>query len=121
MEKNMENEDLVPTTNGKDPKTGKFLPGHKLSKGNPHIDKVAHFRNLLYAAATDEEVNKVFVALIEKAQGGHIGAIKELFNRLGGKPQQQIEITGDGNQTYQVRLIMTEKEQDNETAKESNS
>ena len=43
--------------------------------------------------------------LIEKAQEGDIQAIKELGDRLDGKPKQQVEMTGAEGGDLVLRLV----------------
>ena len=94
-------ETLIPSTisnNGKDPITGKFLPNNKLSKGNPHVNKVAALKAAIMGSATDKDVMDVMAMLKEEAiVNKNIHAAKEYLSRLVGQPTAQIEaIVNDG-------------------------
>jgi hypothetical protein len=73
--------------NGKDKKSGKFLPGNKCAKGNPFAKQVAQLRAAFYEALTEEDLKEVAMALIKKAKKGDVAAIKELLLRVMGQPQ----------------------------------
>ena len=82
--------DLQPTSNGdqKDAK-GRFLPGHKYSKGggDPYAKHVHRWRHRLYHAVTGERMAKVLEQLISRAEAGEPWAIHELLDRCIGKPK----------------------------------
>ena len=65
---------------------GKFAVGNKLAKGNPYAKKVGILRAELLSAVTIEDIRAVIAKLIEKAKGGDLAAIKEVFDRTLGKP-----------------------------------
>ena len=67
---------------------GQFAPGNKISKGNPFAKRVNEIRSELIGSLTTEDVKEVAQALIEKAKGGDIPAVRELFDRTIGKPQE---------------------------------
>lgn len=79
-------------TNGRDPKTGQFLKGWKGGPGNPHAQKVAHFRSLILDATTDEDILAVWGRLVEEAKDGKPWAVKELWERLFGKAKATVEV-----------------------------
>lgn len=88
---------------GKDPNTGRFLPGNTYGRGNKGsrwlskkleeaIDKVV--------TGSDDNAQTYYKALIEKVldkaiNDGDIKAIELIWNRLEGKPQQRIDFSGD--------------------------
>ena len=72
---------------GRDGK-GRFAAGNKLAKGNPHAKRVAALRSALLNAVTEEDMRQIVGKLIELAKGGDVHAIKELFNRTLGRPQE---------------------------------
>lgn len=95
----MENEINKPLTNGdeftgKDKKTGKFLPGHKLAKGNPCINKQKHYKELINAATTDAQVLAIWQVIYEKAVNSKdLDACKYFLSRTAGEPKHEIDIS----------------------------
>lgn len=77
---------MVATSEGKDPKTGRFLPGNRIGQGNPHAKKAHALRNALFSAVTEEDIDAVIRALIDEAKGGDVPAARELLDRCLGKP-----------------------------------
>ena len=74
-------------SNGRDQDSrGRFLPGHKLSKGNPYARKIAKLRAALLAAISEADIRKVAKQLVKAATGGDVAAARELFNRVLGHP-----------------------------------
>lgn len=81
--------------NGKDPKTGKFLPGNKLGTGgDPWAAQKSKFRSVLANALTPQEMGKIAKALIRAAKRGESWAVKEVLDRMLGKPQQDVNLKG---------------------------
>ena len=66
-------------------KDGRFAPGNKAAKGNPHFKRMAELRGILLNAVTDSDLEEVAQTLIGQAKAGDIDSIKELFNRVLGK------------------------------------
>ena len=78
----------LPTAgNGRDTH-GQFAPGNRIGKGNPFGKRVNEIRGELINALTTEDIRAVASALIEKAKSGDIPAVRELFDRTIGKPQE---------------------------------
>lgn len=65
--------------------TGKFAAGNKLSRGNPHCDRIAKLRSAMLAAVTEKSMKSVIKKLIEMAEGGDVKAIQLLLDRTLGK------------------------------------
>jgi hypothetical protein len=83
--------------NGKNPDDGRFVPGNKLGKGNPHAKRVAELKAALLESETPERVTAVMGKLYELAIDGDVAACKEYLNRLFGKEVvATIEQAGDG-------------------------
>jgi hypothetical protein len=76
---------------------GTFKPGHGYSKG-PHASDVARLRTLLYSSVSDDDVRAVFAQLVEGAKAGKLAFIRELLDRLIGKPPQAVHLTGDAGE-----------------------
>lgn len=84
---------------GKDPKTGRFLPGNTLSPGKPKGAR--HLTTLLFEALQkkipgrdetyqDKLVERILTEAIVKGKGD---MIKLAMNYIDGMPQQGIDIT----------------------------
>src|SRR4051812_22732342 len=65
---------------------GRFGPGNKCARGNPHARRVARLRAELLRAVTPQDLREVVAALLAKAKAGEVAAIKELLERLLGPP-----------------------------------
>lgn len=73
-----------------------FEPGNKLAQGGR---KEKPFRDALMLAIKETDgdrlkLRKVADALVTKAETGDVSAIKEIADRLDGKPIQQTEHSG---------------------------
>ena len=64
---------------------GKFAAGNKLSRGNPHCDRIAKLRSAMLAAVTEKNMKAVIKKLVELAEGGDVKAIALLLDRTLGK------------------------------------
>lgn len=65
---------------------GRFAPGNAGGPGNPHAATVAKLRAAILAAVTPEDVEAIIRAMVHRAKGGDMGAIRELLDRAIGKP-----------------------------------
>jgi hypothetical protein len=88
--------------NGRD-KQGRFIVGNKGGPGNPHAKQVAVMRAALLSAVTPEDLHDVIRVLIEKALSGNVSAIKELLDRLYGKPKVAVEMKQELQSTGEIR------------------
>lgn len=73
--------------NGRSP-DGRFLPGNKLAKGNPHNKKVQQIRAALFEAVTKRDAKKIAKVIVQKAINGDLAAAKEFFDRTIGRAAQ---------------------------------
>ena len=64
---------------------GRFAKGNPGGPGNPFARRVARQRTLIQEAVTDEDLRAIVRALVERAKGGDIAAIREVLNRVVGK------------------------------------
>lgn len=55
-----------------------------------------------------EALDELAEKLIERAEGGDITALKELGDRLEGKPAQQVVLAGDQENPVRVEKIVRE-------------
>ena len=96
------NEQTDNGNNGRD-KQGRFIVGNKGGPGNPHAKQVALLRAALLSAVTPEDLHDVIRVLIEKALSGNVSAIKELLDRLYGKPKVAVEMKQELQSTGEIR------------------
>ena len=81
-------------TNGRT-KTGQFAPGNKFGRGGSvHAQRKSQFRAMLMESVTDEDFLEIVKVLLGEAKAGKMWAIKELLDRLVGKPDQKIDVDG---------------------------
>lgn len=104
----------TPSTNGdngladaRDSK-GRFLPGNPGGPGNPQARNVATWRKALADAVSADDVTQVTQRLVEAAKAGEPWAVRELLDRLMGKPHVQIELQADTDyiREYDERLAV---------------
>ena len=96
------NEQTDNGNNGRD-KQGRFIVGNCGGPGNPHAKQVAVMRAALLSAVTPEDLHDVIRVLIEKALSGNVSAIKELLDRLYGKPKVAVEMKQELRSTGEIR------------------
>ena len=104
----------TPSTNGdnglaeaRDSK-GRFLPGNPGGPGNPQARNVATWRKALAEAVSAEDVTQVAQRLVDAAKAGEPWAVRELLDRLLGKPHVQIELQADATEIreYDERMAV---------------
>ena len=88
---------------------GKFIKGNKFGKGQKKGNNVKSVSMLIKALVTDDDVVAIVKVLVDKAKGGDLKAITELFDRLVGKARQSIELETTGEKLG-VRLSFDRKE-----------
>jgi hypothetical protein len=78
----------APSTTASNGRTegGRFGPGNKYARGNPHARRVARLRAELLRAVTPADLRDVALALLNQAKAGDVAAAKELLQRLLGPP-----------------------------------
>jgi hypothetical protein len=81
----MGSEPLAPSGDGRDGRTGRFLPGNRAGRGNPQARRVAALRATLLREVTAGDLRAAVRALIDKATGGDVAAIRELLDRCIGR------------------------------------
>lgn len=70
---------------------GQFGAGNPGGPGNPYARRVAALRTALMDAVTDDDIRAVAKALVKRAKAGEVPAIRELLDRLVGKPTEKAE------------------------------
>jgi len=76
---------MKPSSNGRD-RNGRFAPGNAGGPGNPHGGTVERLRHALLGAITEEDLHAIGAALVAQAKAGDLPAVKELLNRVLGRP-----------------------------------
>ena len=76
---------------------GRFLPGNPGGPGNPQARNVATWRKALADAVSAADVAQVTRKLVDAAKAGESWAVRELLDRLLGKPHVQIELQADAD------------------------
>jgi hypothetical protein len=71
---------------GRDPATGRFLPGNSAGVGNPLSRRANEFRVKLYGTCSPEDLGEVVSGLIAAAKDREPWAVKLLLDRLLGPP-----------------------------------
>ena len=80
---------LTDGSNGDRDLHGRFASGNAYGhRGSPHAAKVASWRSALTETVTVDDMAEVFRVLVERAKAGESWAVKELFDRTLGKPQE---------------------------------
>lgn len=89
---------------GRDKKTGRFTPGNTQRKGlsNRHAVSAAQFRDLLHACVTPQAMKAILNKLIRAAKKGESWAIKEVLDRIYGKPDAKVKVEGNVEYTLSV-------------------
>lgn len=77
--------------NGRDSR-GRFKAGNKCGKGNPRLKELAELRSEIEKAATPKRMQKVFNALIDKAEQGSVQAMRLLLEFTLTRPKDQSRI-----------------------------
>ena len=80
----------TPASNGRAP-GGRFGPGNKAGKGNPHAKQVAALRGALLKAVKPSDITEIIATLLNMAKSGDIAAAKELLQRVLG-PAESIDL-----------------------------
>ena len=95
-------------TNGRDPLSGKLLPGHRVSVGNaggnPHVKLQSQYKRALMEAGSPERVQKVTDAMFAAACDGDTAAAKILLDHWVGRPTTTVEVTGNGPAPIQTDI-----------------
>ncbi len=79
--------------------SGRFVKGSAGGPGNPHSKAVNTFRSAILEATTREDMLEIWAVLIENAKSGDLRSIREVFDRIIGKPKESVEIVGDMRET----------------------
>jgi hypothetical protein len=75
-----------PFGDGRRGEDGRFAKGNPGGPGNPLGGKVARLRSVLVDAVTPEDMAHIARVLVDQAKRGDPKAIRELLNRILGRP-----------------------------------
>lgn len=67
---------------------GRFAKGNPGGPGNPNARQTAQLRALIAECATPDELRAILTRLLSMARAGDMAAIREVLDRVGGKPSQ---------------------------------
>jgi hypothetical protein len=70
----------------RDQGTGRFAPGNRCGRGNPHARRQADLRAALAGAVGPDRLRKITARMADMAEAGDLEACKLLFDYLLGKP-----------------------------------
>jgi hypothetical protein len=76
---------LTPASDGR-AAGGRFAPGNKLGRGNPHAKRVNRIRAALMKAVKPEDIRLAAVEIVNQAKAGDLKAFAELLDRTIGRP-----------------------------------
>jgi len=98
---------VVPATSaldGHDAK-GRFTPGNKISRGNPHAKSAQAWRKVWDACIKKGDIAAIYQKLLEKAKAGDTYAVKLYLEYSLGRPPADATIeSADGNQSITISL-----------------
>jgi hypothetical protein len=103
----------TPSTNGRTPR-GQFAKGNPGGPGNPYARRTAALRSALLDAVTEADIRAIAKALVKRARDGEVPAVRELLDRLLGRPGDVQEPSAP----TEIRVItgVSEREYDEEAA-----
>jgi hypothetical protein len=88
---------------GKDPATGRFLPGNKCGRGNPHYRQLAANRTAFLEAVGPEQVRALAARLLARALDGDTDAARLVLTYAVGRPLPAAD--PDGADADEWRLV----------------
>ena len=77
-------------SNGRDAK-GRFAPGNQGGPGNPFGRRVGELRKAMLAAVSDDDIQAIMRAMIERAKEGHVQAAKLVLSYSIGMPTDTVD------------------------------
>ncbi len=86
------------SSGGRDPKTGRFLPGNKHGTGNPLAVRAQKLRVALFAAITPEDMFLILRRLVRMAKRGDLAAARLILDRCFGRVHRGGEPMTDEDQ-----------------------
>jgi hypothetical protein len=103
----------APSTNGRTLR-GQFARGNPGGPGNPYARRTAALRSALLDAVTEADIRAIAKALVKRARDGEVPAVRELLDRLLGRPGDVQELSAP----TEIRVItgVSEREYHEEAA-----
>jgi hypothetical protein len=95
-----------PATDGRDPASGRFLPGWKGGPGNPFARRTAKLRLALLDVVDERRLRRIVRKLADLAEAGDVAACKVLLAYLIGKPAEVVD--PDTLDQHELRLMLAE-------------
>lgn len=71
--------------------SGRFAPGNSGGPGNPFARRVARLRSTLLESVTDDDLKAIVQAVVGKAKGGDMAAVRVVFDYCIGKPGAAVD------------------------------
>lgn len=85
-----------------------FAKGNKGGTGYPHQKAVQDLKLVVMRETTPTVMRRMWRKLIEAADAGNIAALKEFFDRVLGKADQPITVTGILGHQMEVKFDFSE-------------
>jgi hypothetical protein len=96
--------------NGRDPQTGRALPGSKLALGNRggHTiqRRVNELRRVIVETETDDDVRQAFRKLRTLGMDGDVAALRLYLEYTCGKPKSELEISGPDGASLDISSVV---------------
>jgi hypothetical protein len=80
---------------GRDPVTGRLLPGHKVARGNPRAIHIQKLRSAVAEATTAEQITEAMTHLRKIGMEGDVQALRLWLEYTLGKPDQAVKVEID--------------------------
>lgn len=82
------------------------LGNHNGAKGKQWAEAVKRAIRAKYGKEWDESLAELAKGLVDAAADGDLQALKEIGDRLDGKPKQQTEISGPDGSAIPMRTVV---------------
>lgn len=78
----------LPSPNGSNGRlaNGRFARGNPGGPGNPDMKRAGEIRGMIRGFVTERDLQDIVRALVKQAKTGDLAAIRELLDRIAGKP-----------------------------------
>jgi len=85
---------------------GRFAKGNPGGPGNPHGGRVAALRAKLLEAITDADFEAIARSLVDRAKAAEPWAVKEVLDRIIGKPAVSVTVEADHGSGRVVHYVV---------------
>ena len=86
---------------------GQFVKGHCGGPGNPHLSQERKLRAELFVSVTKEDLDKIITKAKQQAERGDAKARDFLFDRMFGKPTQQVNLADVDGGPLEITVNVT--------------